>query len=32
MTLTADDIAAGARALGEQPEPERPRGGLFRRR
>jgi type VII secretion ATPase EccA len=32
MTLTADDVAAGARALGEEPEPERPRGGLFRRR
>ncbi len=32
ITLTADDVAAGARALGEEPEPERPRGGLFRRR
>jgi stage V sporulation protein K len=32
MTLTADDIAAGARTLGEQPPPERPRGGFFRRR
>jgi stage V sporulation protein K len=31
MTLTADDFAAGARALGEQPAPERPRG-FFRRR
>jgi type VII secretion ATPase EccA len=30
-TLTAADVEAGARALGEQ-EPERPRGGLFRRR
>jgi len=32
ITLTTDDVAAGARAIGEQPEPERPRGGLFRRR
>jgi stage V sporulation protein K len=32
ITLTADDVAAGARALGEEPGPERPRGGLFRRR
>jgi type VII secretion ATPase EccA len=32
ITLTADDVAAGARAVGEAPEPERPRGGLFRRR
>ena len=31
-TLSADDLAAGARALGEVPQPERPRGGLFRRR
>jgi type VII secretion ATPase EccA len=31
MTLTAEDVAAGARALGEGPAPERPRG-LFRRR
>jgi stage V sporulation protein K len=31
ITLTADDVAAGARALGEDPQPERPRG-LFRRR
>ena len=31
MTLTGDDFAAGARALGEQPAPERPRG-FFRRR
>jgi type VII secretion ATPase EccA len=31
-TLTADDVAAGARALGEEPPPERPRGGFFRRR
>jgi type VII secretion ATPase EccA len=30
-TLTAADVAAGARALGEEPAPERPRG-LFRRR
>src|SRR5262249_43478767 len=30
-TLTAADVAAGARALGEAPEPERPRG-FFRRR
>jgi stage V sporulation protein K len=30
-TLTADDIAAGARALGEEPAPERQRG-IFRRR
>jgi type VII secretion ATPase EccA len=32
ITLTADDVTAGARALGEEPEPERPRGGIFRRR
>jgi type VII secretion ATPase EccA len=32
MTLSADDLAAGARALGEVPQPERARGGLFRRR
>jgi stage V sporulation protein K len=32
ITLTPDDLAAGARALGEVPQPERPRGGLFRRR
>jgi stage V sporulation protein K len=32
ITLTSDDLAAGARALGEAPAPERPRGGLFRRR
>jgi type VII secretion ATPase EccA len=31
ITLTAEDIAAGARALGEEPQQER-RGGLFRRR
>jgi stage V sporulation protein K len=31
ITLTPEDLAAGARALGEAP-PERPRGGLFRRR
>src|SRR5580765_1147386 len=31
MTLTAEDIAAGARALGEEPAPEKQRG-LFRRR
>jgi stage V sporulation protein K len=31
-TLSADDLAAGARALGEVPQPERARGGLFRRR
>jgi stage V sporulation protein K len=31
ITLNADDVAAGARALGEETEPER-RGGLFRRR
>ncbi len=31
-TLTAEDAAAGARALGAEPPPERPRGGLFRRR
>jgi stage V sporulation protein K len=31
ITLTAEDVAAGARALGEEPQPER-RGGLFRRR
>ena len=30
-TLTAEDVAAGARALGE-PSTERPRGGIFRRR
>ena len=30
-TLTAEDVAAGARALGEEPAPERPRG-IFRRR
>jgi len=32
ITLTPEDLAAGARALGEAPEPGRPRGGLFRRR
>ena len=32
ITLTPEDLAAGARALGETPEAERPRGGLFRRR
>ena len=32
ITLTPDDLAAGARAVGETPQPERPRGGLFRRR
>jgi type VII secretion ATPase EccA len=31
ITLTAEDVAAGARALGEEPQSER-RGGLFRRR
>ena len=31
-TLTADDVAASARALGEDSQAERPRGGLFRRR
>jgi hypothetical protein len=31
MTLTAEDVAAGARALGEEPAPERQRG-RFRRR
>ena len=31
ITLTADDVAAGARALGEGQQPERQRG-LFRRR
>ena len=30
-TLNADDVIAGARAVGEEPQPER-RGGLFRRR
>jgi type VII secretion ATPase EccA len=30
MSLTGEDVAAGARALGEEPEPER--GGWFRRR
>jgi hypothetical protein len=30
-TLTAEDVAAGARALGEEPAPERQRG-IFRRR
>ena len=30
--LTAEDAAAGARALGAEPPPDRPRGGLFRRR
>src|ERR1051325_1568410 len=30
-TLSGDDVAAGARALGEEPPPERPRG-IFRRR
>jgi stage V sporulation protein K len=30
-TLTAEDVAAGARALGEEPPPERQRG-IFRRR
>ena len=32
ITLSAEDVTAGARALGEEPERERPRGGLFRRR
>jgi stage V sporulation protein K len=32
MTLTAEDVAAGARALGEEPAPERQQRGLFRRR
>ena len=32
LTLTAEDFPAGARALGEEPAAERPRGGLFRRR
>jgi hypothetical protein len=31
-TLTAEDVAAGARALGEEPALQRPRGGIFRRR
>ena len=31
-TLTAEDAAAGARALGAEPPQDRPRGGLFRRR
>src|SRR6476619_2854297 len=31
MTLTGEDVAAGARALGEEPAPERQRG-LFKRR
>ena len=31
-TLTGEDVAAGARALGEDPQSDRPRGGLFRRR
>jgi type VII secretion ATPase EccA len=31
ITLTAEDVAAGARGLGEGPQPERQRG-LFRRR
>src|SRR5919197_1210554 len=32
MTLRADDVLAAARALGEEPVAESPRGGLFRRR
>jgi AAA+ superfamily predicted ATPase len=32
ITLTADDVAAGARALGEDPQQDRSRGGFFRRR
>jgi stage V sporulation protein K len=32
MTLRAPDVLAGARALGEGPAPDAPRGGLFRRR
>jgi stage V sporulation protein K len=31
-TLTAEDVASGARSLGEDPALERPRGGIFRRR
>jgi type VII secretion ATPase EccA len=31
-TLTAEDVGAGARALGAEPPQDRPRGGLFRRR
>jgi len=30
-TLTADDVAAGARALGEEPAAERPRASFWRR-
>jgi stage V sporulation protein K len=32
ITLSAEDVTAGARALGEEPQSERSRGGLFRRR